>query len=81
MRFDLVLNNLAGCAWITHRIVLTSDGTPWRPLVHVLDICEAIACTLEAPREQVHAEIFNVGTHQRQLPDSGACRAGRRGVS
>ena len=62
MRFDLVLNNLAGCAWTTHRIVLTSDGTPWRPLVHVRDICEAIACTLEAPRERVHAETFNVGT-------------------
>ena len=61
MRFDLVLNHLAGCAWITQRIVLTSDGTPWRPLVHVRDICDAIACTLEAPREQVHAEIFNVG--------------------
>jgi nucleoside-diphosphate-sugar epimerase len=40
---------------------MTSDGTPWRPLIHVLDICEAIACTLEAPREVVHNEIFNVG--------------------
>jgi nucleoside-diphosphate-sugar epimerase len=61
MRFDLVLNNLAGLAWTTKRIHMTSDGTPWRPLVHVLDICEAIACTLEAPREIVHAEVFNVG--------------------
>jgi len=61
MRFDLVLNNLAGLAWTTGRVRLTSDGTPWRPLVHVLDICEAIACTLEAPRDVVHGEIFNVG--------------------
>ena len=61
MRFDLVLNNLAGLAWTTKKIHMTSDGTPWRPLVHVLDICEAIACTLEAPREMVHNEIFNVG--------------------
>jgi nucleoside-diphosphate-sugar epimerase len=61
MRFDLVLNNLAGLAWTTKRIHMTSDGTPWRPLVHVLDICEAIACTLEAPREAIHNEIFNVG--------------------
>ena len=61
MRFDLVLNNLAGLAWTTGQIAMTSDGTPWRPLVHVLDICEAIACALEAPREVVHNQIFNVG--------------------
>ena len=61
MRFDLVLNNLAALAWTTGEIKMTSDGTPWRPLVHVLDICEAIACTLEAPREVIHNEIFNVG--------------------
>jgi nucleoside-diphosphate-sugar epimerase len=61
MRFDLVVNNLAGLAWTTKEIRLTSDGTPWRPLVHVLDICEAIACALEAPREVVHKQIFNVG--------------------
>ena len=61
MRFDLVLNNLAGLAWTAREIRLTSDGTPWRPLVHVLDICQAIACALEAPREVVHKQIFNVG--------------------
>jgi len=61
MRFDLVLNNLAGLAWTTSRIALSSDGTPWRPLVHVLDICHAFACALEAPREAIHNEIFNVG--------------------
>ncbi|MBC8503794.1 MAG: SDR family oxidoreductase, partial [Chloroflexi bacterium] len=41
MRFDIVLNNLTGLAWATKKIAMTSDGTPWRPLVHVLDICEA----------------------------------------
>lgn len=61
MRFDIVLNNLCGIAATTGKIVMTSDGTPWRPLVHVLDICEAIACVLEAPPETVHGEIFNVG--------------------
>jgi nucleoside-diphosphate-sugar epimerase len=61
MRFDIVLNNLAGLAWTTGQIRMTSDGTPWRPMVHVLDICEAIACTLEAPREDIHNQIFNVG--------------------
>jgi nucleoside-diphosphate-sugar epimerase len=61
MRFDLVLNNLAGLARTTGRITMTSDGTPWRPLVHVLDICGAIACAAEAPREAIHRQIFNVG--------------------
>ncbi len=61
MRFDAVLNNLAGWAWTTGQIKVISDGTPWRPLVHVLDICEAIASVLEAPREIIHNEIFNVG--------------------
>jgi nucleoside-diphosphate-sugar epimerase len=61
MRFDVVVNNLAGLAWTTKEIKMTSDGSPWRPLVHVLDICEAVACTLDAPREQVHGQIFNVG--------------------
>jgi nucleoside-diphosphate-sugar epimerase len=61
MRFDIVLNNLSGLAWTTGRIAMTSDGTPWRPLVHVLDICEAVACVLDAPGEAVHNEIFNVG--------------------
>jgi nucleoside-diphosphate-sugar epimerase len=61
MRFDIVLNNLSGLAWTTGRIAMTSDGTPWRPLVHVLDICEAVACVLDASPDAVRAEIFNVG--------------------
>ena len=61
MRFDIVLTNLCGIAATTGRIAMTSDGTPWRPLVHVLDICEAIACALEAPRDAIHGEVFNVG--------------------
>jgi nucleoside-diphosphate-sugar epimerase len=61
MRFDIVLNNLAGHAWTAKEIRMTSDGTPWRPLVHIEDICQAVALALEAPRERVHNEIFNVG--------------------
>jgi nucleoside-diphosphate-sugar epimerase len=61
MRFDIVLNNLSGLAWVTKRIAMTSDGTPWRPLVHVLDICNAARCAVEAPAEAIHGEIFNVG--------------------
>ena len=61
MRFDIVLNNLCGIAATTGKIVMTSDGTPWRPLVHVMDICQAVASALEAPQEAIHNEIFNVG--------------------
>ena len=61
MRFDIVLNNLSGLAWTTKEIRMTSDGTPWRPLVHGLDICRAIIAILEAPREAVHNEVFNIG--------------------
>ena len=61
MRFDIVLNNLAGLAWTTKEIKMTSDGTPWRPLVHVLDICGAIVGSLAAPREVIHNQVFNVG--------------------
>ena len=61
MRFDIVLNNLAGLAWTAKEIQMTSDGTPWRPLVHALDIAQAVGAVLEAPREAVHNEVFNVG--------------------
>ncbi|HET9785899.1 MAG TPA: SDR family oxidoreductase, partial [Pyrinomonadaceae bacterium] len=64
MRFDLVLNNLSGCAWTTNEIEMTSDGSPWRPLVHVRDIVHAIACALESPRDIVHNQVFNVGSTQ-----------------
>ncbi len=61
MRFDIVLNNLAGLAWTTREIKMTSDGTPWRPLVHGLDIAQAILAVLEAPTDSVHNQTFNVG--------------------
>lgn len=64
MRFDIVLNQFAGLAWTTKQIVMLSDGTPWRPLVHALDIAEAFACVLEAPRDSVHNQIFNVGCNE-----------------
>jgi nucleoside-diphosphate-sugar epimerase len=49
MRFDIVLNNLSGLAWTTRQIAMTSDGSPWRPLVHARDIGKAIRCVLAAP--------------------------------
>lgn len=61
MRFDIVVNNLSGHAWTSGEIKLTSDGTPERPLVHVLDICQAFASALDLPREALHNQIINVG--------------------
>jgi nucleoside-diphosphate-sugar epimerase len=61
MRFDIVLNDLCALAWTRKRIAMTSDGSPWRPIVHIEDIIEAVRCTLEAPAPTVNREIFNVG--------------------
>lgn len=61
MRFDLVLNNLVAWAYVTGRVFIKSDGTPWRPLVHIEDISRAFVAALEAPRELVHAQAFNIG--------------------
>ena len=63
IRFDLVVNNLAGLAFTTNTIAMTSDGSPWRPLVHVLDLSKAIVCILKAPQEKIHNQIFNVGNN------------------
>lgn len=62
LRFDLVVNNLTAWAFTTGRVFLKSDGTPWRPIVHVEDICRAYIAALQAPREAVHNQAFNVGT-------------------
>jgi len=60
-RFDIVLNNLVAWAFTTGSILLKSDGTPWRPIVHIEDISRAFLAALEAPSEQVCNEAFNVG--------------------
>lgn len=64
LRADIVVNNLVGIAYTTGEIVMQSDGTPWRPLVHIRDISRAFLAVLEAPREAVHNEAFNVGSSQ-----------------
>lgn len=66
-RFDLVVNDLAASAYLYREIRMASDGTPWRPFVHVSDIAKATACVLDAPRELVHDEIFNVGSDEQNL--------------
>jgi len=62
LRFDLVLNNLTAWAFTTGQVHLKSDGTPWRPIVHVSDIARAYIAVLHADREVVHNRAFNVGT-------------------
>jgi nucleoside-diphosphate-sugar epimerase len=61
MRFDIVLNDLCALAWTKKHIAMVSDGSPWRPIVHIEDICEAMRCAAEAPADAVNAEVFNVG--------------------
>src|SRR4030095_2047014 len=61
LRADLVVNSLVGFAYTTGEVLIASDGTPWRPLVHVGDICRAFLAILKAPRELVHNQAFNVG--------------------
>jgi nucleoside-diphosphate-sugar epimerase len=61
LRLDIVVNNLVAWAVTTGEVRLASDGSPWRPLVHLEDLCRAFLVVLEAPRERVHAEAFNVG--------------------
>jgi nucleoside-diphosphate-sugar epimerase len=61
LRLDIVVNNLTAVAMTTGQVRLESDGSPWRPLVHVQDICRAFLAMLEAPRELVHDQAFNVG--------------------
>lgn len=61
LRIDIVLNNLVGWAVTTGKIRIMSDGTPWRPIVHIEDISQAFALVLEAPLEVVHNQAFNIG--------------------
>lgn len=61
LRFDLVINNLTAWAFTTGQVYLKSDGTPWRPVVHVEDVARAYVAALQAPRDLIHNNAFNVG--------------------
>jgi nucleoside-diphosphate-sugar epimerase len=74
LRFDLVLNNLVAWAYAAGKVYIKSDGTPWRPIVHIEDISRAFLAVLEAPLDLVHNEAFNVGRSEdnyriRELAD------------
>ena len=64
LRFDLVLNNLVAWAFTKGLVYIKSDGTPWRPIVHIEDISRAFIAVLEAPKELIHNEAFNVGRNE-----------------
>ena len=70
LRSDIVFNNLVGCAFTRGRIEIKSDGTPWRPVVHVRDVCQAFLAGLMAPDQIVQGRSFNVGIPEgfAQLP-------------
>ncbi len=79
LRADVVVNNLVGFAHTTGEVLIQSDGTPWRPLVHVEDIAGAFISVLEAPRELVHDRGLQRRREHRELPDPGPCRDRRGG--
>lgn len=67
LRFDIVANNLTGWAVTTKQVRLMSDGSAWRPLVHVKDMARAVAAALEAPRDAIHKQAFNVGRDEENF--------------
>jgi nucleoside-diphosphate-sugar epimerase len=71
LRADIVVNNLVGFAFTKGEVLIASDGTPWRPLVHVEDICRAFIAVLKVSRDRVHNQSFNVGqsTENYQISD------------
>jgi nucleoside-diphosphate-sugar epimerase len=64
LRLDIVLNDLVASAFTSSRVYIKSDGTPWRPIVHIRDIISAAIAVLGAPRETVHNQVFNVGRNE-----------------
>ncbi|MFD9379591.1 SDR family oxidoreductase [Streptomyces sp. NPDC059999] len=67
LRADIVLNNLVGHALLSGEVLVLSDGTPWRPLVHAADIARAFTAALTAPREAVHDRAFNIGSETNNV--------------
>jgi nucleoside-diphosphate-sugar epimerase len=83
LRADLVVNNLVGSAHLDGEALIKSDGTPWRPLVHIEDMSRAFLAVLEAPRDPIHNEAFNVGqtSENYQIRDVGDIVAEVTGAS
>lgn len=67
LRLDLVVNNLIAWAYLTGEITIMSDGTPWRPVVHIEDFCNAFIAAIKAPAEKIHSKAFNVGIDEENF--------------
>ena len=81
LRCDIVFNNLVACAYTTGKIEIMSDGTPWRPVVHVKDVCSAFIAGLEAPASVVSGRSFNVGIEDGNFTVRDIAEAAQRSVS
>lgn len=80
LRCDIVYNNLVACAYTTGKIEIKSDGTPWRPVVHVRDVCCAFLAGIEAPKKLVAGEAFNVGIKNGNFTVKELAQAAQRAV-
>lgn len=80
LRCDIVFNNLVACAYTTGKIEIKSDGTPWRPVVHVKDVCSAFIAGLEAPKKLVAGQSFNVGIPNGNFNVRDLAEAAQRSV-
>ncbi len=80
LRCDIVFNNLVACAYTTNKIEIKSDGTPWRPVVHVQDVCAAFVAGLNAPRELIGGRAYNVGIPNGNFTVRELAEAAQRSV-
>ena len=80
LRCDIVFNNLVACAYTTGKIEIKSDGTPWRPVVHIRDVSNAFIAGLEAPLDLVSAQAFNVGIPNGNFTVRDLAQAAQRSV-
>lgn len=80
LRCDIVFNNLVACAYTTNRIEIKSDGTPWRPVVHIQDVCSVFMAGLNAPKELIAGRSFNVGIPNGNFTVREIAEAAQRAV-
>lgn len=80
LRCDIVFNNFVACAYTTGKIEIKSDGTPWRPVVHIKDVCAAFIAGIEAPKDLVAGQSFNVGIKNGNFTVKDLAEASQRSV-
>jgi nucleoside-diphosphate-sugar epimerase len=80
LRCDIVFNNLVACAYTTNKIEVKSDGTPWRPVVHIQDVCAAFIAGINAPKELIGGRAYNVGIPDGNFTVRELAEAAQRSV-